>query len=107
MESTVEQRKHPRLPVNFEGIFSSEGIQNEQVVVLDLSFGGCRVGSTTYVPPDATIQLQIRPQRKAPIYVPSAVVRWVQGSTFGVQFRELPEQESKTLTHLLWSLSRI
>ena len=104
MEPTVEQRKHRRHSVNFQGVFSSDTVQGEEVVVLDLSLGGCRVGSPIPMPTETAIHLQIRPRQAAPIYVPSAIVRWVKGSAFGVQFQELAEHESKALTRLLWSL---
>jgi hypothetical protein len=104
MEPTVEQRKHRRHPVNFPGVLSAGPVQGNEALVLDLSLGGCRVTSTIPIPPDTTIQLQIRPHHVAPIYVPSAVVRWVKDSAFGVQFQELPEHESRALTRLLWSL---
>lgn len=104
MEPVIEQRNHRRYPVNFQGVFSSETVQGEEGVVLDLSLGGCRVGSQIPMPIDAAIHLQIRPRQAAPIYIPSAIVRWVRGSTFGVQFQELAKHESRALTHLLWSL---
>jgi len=104
MEPPVEQRKHRRHPVNFQGIYSSGSVQVKDAVVLDLSMGGCRVASTIPIPPDTTIQLQIRPHQAAPIYVPSAIVRWARGYAFGVQFQELPEHESKALTRLLSSV---
>jgi hypothetical protein len=104
MEPSVEQRKHQRQHVNLQGVYSSGSVQVEEAVVLDLSLGGCQVASTTPMPPDTTIQLQIRPHEAAPIYIPTALVRWATGYSFGVQFREVPEHESKALTRLLWSL---
>ena len=104
MEPTVEQRKHRRHPVNFQGVYSSGSVQVRDAVVLDLSMGGCRVASTIPMPPDTAIQLQIRPRQTSLIYVPSAIVRWASGYAFGVQFQELPERESKALTDLLRSL---
>jgi hypothetical protein len=104
MEPSVEQRKHQRQHVNLQGIYSSGSVQVEEAVVLDLSVEGCQVASTTPMRPDTTIQLQIRPHQAAPIYVPGAIVRWASGYAFGVQFRELPEHESKALTRLLLSL---
>lgn len=104
MEPATEQRKHRRHHVNFQGIYSSGSVQVREAIVLDLSMGGCRVASTIPMPPDTEIQLQIRPNQVAPIYVPSAIVRWASGYAFGVQFKELPEHESKALTRLLWSL---
>ena len=104
MVPAVEQRKHRRHSVNFQGVFSSNTVQGEEGVVLDLSLEGCRVGSPIPMPTDTSIHLQIRPRQAAPIYVPSAIVRWVRGSTFGVQFQELAVYESKALTRLLCSL---
>jgi hypothetical protein len=104
MEPIVEQRKHRRHPVNFQGVYSSGSVQVREAVVLDLSMGGCRVASTIPMPPDTAIQLQIRPRQTSLIYVPNAIVRWASGYAFGVQFQELPERESKALTDLLQSL---
>jgi len=104
MNPPIEQRKHRRHHVNFQGVYSSDSVQVKEAVVLDLSLGGCRVASTIPMPPDTTIQLQIRPHEAAPIYIPTALVRWATGYSFGVQFQKLPEHESKALTRLLWSL---
>jgi hypothetical protein len=104
MEPTVEQRKHRRHPVNFQGVYSSGSVQVREAIVLDLSMGGCRVASTIPMPPDTAIQLQIRPRQTSLIYVPNAIVRWASGYSFGVQFQELAERESKALTDLLRSL---
>lgn len=105
MEPTVEQRKHRRHPVNFQGVYSTGSVQVRDAVVLDLSMGGCRVASTIPMLPHTAIHLQIRPRQTSLIYVPSAIVRWTRGYTFGVQFQELPERESKSLTDLLRSLT--
>ena len=104
MESRVEHRKHPRHPVRFKSIFSTDGVRIEDGVVLDLSLGGCRMTSEVDVPSDTPIELHIRPDQHAPVYVPGAVVRWARDSAFGVEFSLLPELESATLTRLLWSL---
>ena len=50
-------------------------------------------------------ELQIWPRKSAPIPIPSAIVRWTQGSAFDVQFQELPIHESRSLTCLLRSLT--
>lgn len=101
MEPTVDQRKHRRYSVNFQGVFTSDTAPIEESVVLDLSVGGCRVGSPILMPTDTAIHLQIRPRQAASIYIPCAIVRWIKGSTFGVQFQEMAEHESRALTRLL------
>ena len=104
MDPTADQRKHRRYSVNFQGVFSFDTAPFEEGVVLDLSLGGCRVGSLILMPTDTALHLQIRPRQAPPIYVPCAIVRWVTASAFGVQFQELAEHESRALTRLLQSL---
>lgn len=104
MKPTVEHRKHQRYLVRFKSIFSTDGVRIEEGLVLDLSLGGCRFMSATPVPSGIPIELHIRPDQQAPIYVPSAVVCWGGDSVFGLAFKELPELESGTLTRLLWTL---
>ena len=104
LEPTVEQRKHQRYHVRFNSIFSTDGDGLEKGLVLDLSLGGCRLMSTIYVPSGCPIEVHIRPDQHSPIYVPSAVVRWTGESVCGLEFNELPELESATLTRLLWTL---
>jgi hypothetical protein len=104
METLVEQRKHQRYPVHFKSIFSADGKQIEDGWVLDLCLGGCRMTSGTLIPPGTVLELHIRPEQHAPVYIPGAVVRWARGSDFGVQFNYLPEIESATLNRLLYLL---
>jgi hypothetical protein len=104
METTVEHRKHQRYLVRFKSIFSTDGVRLETGLVLDLSLGGCRLMSAIHVVSGIPIEIHIQPDRHSPIYVPCAVVRWIGGSAFGVQFKELPELETATLTRLLWTL---
>jgi hypothetical protein len=72
--------------------------------VLDLSLGGCRAMSAIHVPSDRPIEIHIRPYQHSPVYISRAVVRWARDSGFGLEFKEIPELESATLTRLLWSL---
>ncbi len=105
MEPSIEKRKRPRHPVAIQGFFSSGTVRGEEGVVLDLSSEGCRVFSSAPIPHEAKVEIQIRPRQSAPIFIPSAVVRWSSGVIFGLQFTELASYESKTLTHLLWPLT--
>ena len=104
-KAIVEHRKHPRYPVRFKSIFSSDGVHIEDGFVLDLSFEGCRLMSAIHVPSGVSIELHIRPDQHAPVYISRAVVCWERESVVGLAFKELPELEAATLTRLLWSLS--
>ena len=101
MEFRVEKRKHRRHPVRFNSIFSTGGVWINDGVVIDLSLGGCRMISAIHILIDTPMELHIRPDQHAPVYVPSAVVRWAGEFSFGVEFNKLPELESATLTRLL------
>jgi len=105
MEALLEHRKHRRYPVRFKSIFSTDGVHIEDGLVLDLSLGGCRLTSPSHVPSNIPIELHIRPDQHSPVYVPRPVVCWVGDSVSGLEFKELPELESATLTRLLLSLS--
>ena len=104
MEPTVEHRKHPRYLVHFKSLLSPDGVRLEEGLVLDLSLGGCRLMSDIHVLPGTPLELNIRPDQHAPIYVPRAVIRWERDSHFGLEFNEVPEVELATLTRLLWTL---
>jgi hypothetical protein len=104
MEPTVEHRKHQRYPVRFKSIFSTDGVHLEDGLVLDLSLGRRRLTSAIHVPSNIPIEIHIRPDQHSPIYIPKAIVCWEGDSVFGLEFKELPELESATLTRLLWSL---
>jgi diguanylate cyclase (GGDEF)-like protein len=101
----MEHRMHQRYPVRFKSIFSMDGVHIVDGVVTDLSFKGCRLKSPIQIPFNITIELHIRPDQHAPVYISRAVVRWEVDTVFGLEFKELPELESATLTRLLWSLS--
>ena len=105
MESVVEHRRHPRYPVQFKSLISTDGKHIEEGVVTDLSLEGCRLTSAIHVPSAISVEIHIRPDQHSPVYISSAVVRWERDSVFGLEFKELPELEASTLTRLLWSLS--
>ncbi len=104
-ESTMEHRKHQRYPVRFKSIYSTDGIHIEDGLVLDLSLGGCRLASPLHVPYGTPVEIHIRPDQHAPVYVSSAIVCWGKNSHSGLAFEKLSELEVATLTRLLWSLS--
>ena len=101
MEPTVEHRKHQRYLVRFNSIFSTDGVHIKEGLVLDLSLGGCRLTSAIHVPAGIPIEMHIAITN--PFMSPSRCT-WEGNSVFGLEFKEVPELESATLTRLLWSL---
>ncbi len=101
MEPQVELRTYDRYPVRYKSLYSGDGTQIEEGFVLDLSFGGCRIMSKLPPPQGTSLELQIRPDHHAPVYIPRAVVKWIKEDAFGVEFAELSEPDALTLKRLL------
>jgi hypothetical protein len=106
MQPFEEHRQHPRHRVAYQCIFSADGIHITDGLVEDLSLGGCRIKGAQPLRPGTSMELQIRPEHHAPVYVPYATIRWIEATTFGVEFTSLPDLESSTLTRLLLPLFR-
>ena len=101
MDPAIEKRKYPRHPVSIQSVFSSGHIRGEEGTIVDLSYEGCRIFSSTVPTPESTIEIQIKPRQGSPVFVPKAVVRWMGESAFGVEFKALAGYESSKLTRLL------
>ena len=99
----IEQRRHPRQAVRVETMFSPDGTQIEDGLVLDLSQGGCRIVSAWQPSAGSFLQVQLRPQNHTFILIHQAVVQWVKDGVFGVAFTQVPDIEAGTLTRFLWS----
>jgi hypothetical protein len=84
-------------------MFSPDGTQIEDGLVLDLCQGGCRIVSTWQPSAGSFLQLQLRPHNHTFIFIPQATVQWVKAGMFGVAFTQVPDLEASTLTRFLWS----
>ncbi|MBI5775793.1 MAG: PilZ domain-containing protein [Nitrospirae bacterium] len=100
MEKRRERRVVVKDPVSFEGKF---GVGRG--TTFNLSLGGCALGSSTPVDPDATMRLELYiPSQKKPVKVDRARVTWTAGNDFGVEFLSLDAQERQHLKHYIASL---
>lgn len=101
MEQLHEHRKHVRHPVQFPCIFSTDGTHIIDGVVVDLSMGGCRIKCEQAMHAGISMELHVRPEHHAPVYVPYADIRWVEQDKLGVAFSQVAESDSATLVRLL------
>lgn len=100
----MEKRKQPRFTAQFRSTFSG-GQQEGQGKTIDLSHGGCRIETDHIVIVGATFEFRIyAPGLTWPLRIDEALVRWVQGKAFGVQFTSIhPDEQSKlkqVISHL-------
>lgn len=103
----MEQRQHPRFPVQFRSSFSSINRVAGDGNLGDLSIRGCRVFSPTGVTVGTALALRIEIGDDEPaVHVQQALVRWVKSGAFGVEFLSLTPDEWARLQHLVKELER-
>ncbi len=99
-----DRRAAPRFRVRFRTVVLIPGtaaIEGEGTV-LDLSLLGCRIDSPLPVQPSTFMSLRIyAPELDWPLMLDSAVVRWVNGTTFGLRFLRMGETERDRLAGVL------
>lgn len=68
----------------------------------DLSEGGCRIDSETPPPRGTYLSVGIvMPDHGGPLVIPVAVVQWVNGHTFRVEFLQVSPESQRRLRHYL------
>jgi hypothetical protein len=92
------RRAAPRVQVQLRSVVCDKSSVSEQMgVVTDLSLSGCRVRAPIEVHPALVMELKIYAHQEWPIMVRKALVQWVKGDTFGLDFLELRQAEKDRL----------
>ena len=101
-----DRRVTPRFRVDFRTVMSANSPMIEQIgSVLDLSLAGGRVETSLSVQTSLVMELRIYvPDLDWPIMVDEAVVQWVKGNTFGLQFVRLRQNQADRLA---WVIARV
>ncbi len=90
MDTTVNWRIHPRLPVEYPVIFGGAPFVGEGMVS-DLSLSGCSVTCDRTVLSGSYIKLSVLlPDPTTSLFIELGKIRWVRENTFGVEFIRLP-----------------
>ncbi len=97
-----ELRTSPRIPLDCRLFFSSTDLAEADATLLDLSSTGCAAESETTVRIDMNLDLWIfSPNYNWRMHIDHAVVRWVRGQVFGVEFLNLRPVQRKRLRQLV------
>jgi len=84
---TQPERRGRRLPVNCRLFFFGEDEFEGEAQVLDISTYGCQADSQVAVEVGMELRLSIfLGDQKWPLRIEQAIVRWVRGQTFGLEF---------------------
>lgn len=97
-----ELRTSPRIPLDCHLFFSAVNLLEADATLLDLSTTGCAAESATTVQPNMNLDLWIfSPTYSWRMHIDYAVVRWVRGRMFGVEFLNLRPAQRKRLRRLV------
>ena len=81
------ERRGRRLAMSRRLFFFGDGEFEGEATVLDISTNGCRATSSTEIKPGLSLKLSIFLQdQQWPVRIDEAVVRWVEGQAFGLEF---------------------
>ncbi len=94
----MNERKHLRFPVQFNSYFASPKADEGLGVVADMSTEGCLITSEARVQPGTALRVRISlPEINLHVQVAKAEVRWARDGQFGLEFKELSDQDSRNL----------
>lgn len=101
-EATMADRRGRRLNLSCRLFFFGENDFEGEATILDLSTGGCQATSLTEVQVGTTLRLSLFLQdQQWPVRIDEALVRWVQGSTFGLEFSEIRSAQRERIRALI------
>lgn len=101
-----ERRVQPRFTTQFRSTFSGRN-EEGQGRTLDISSGGCKIESDMTVAQGATFECRLHvPGLDWPLRIDEAMVRWIEGNTFGIAFTRIRPEELTKLKTVLANLDQ-
>ncbi len=100
--TTTAERRGRRLRLECRLFFFGEEDFEGEGLILDLSTGGCQVRSLIPVQVGMTLRLSLFIRDQVwPVRIGGAVVRWVKGNSFGLEFTEIRSAPRERIRWLL------
>lgn len=97
----MERRKHPRIPAQLQGFLLGNSHEVEGHTV-DLSLGGAQFDCDLEVFPGKLIRVRLTiPGFGETLDIQEARVQWVGEETFGVEFKDIKQEERDDLEQLI------
>lgn len=95
-------RKAPRIRLACRLFFSGGDFQEGEATVIDLSKSGCAAESETPVEVGMMLDLSLfLPDFEWRLHIEHAIVRWVDGHTFGLEFENMRPVHRERLRRLV------
>jgi len=101
-ESSMKDRRGRRLELSCRMFFFGDEEFEGEARLLDISTNGCRATSSIALAPGMTLKLSLfLPDHNWPLRVDEAIVRWVEGRDFGMEFLSIRQAQRERLRALL------
>lgn len=101
-ETSIKDRRGRRLSLSCRMFFFGNDEFEGEATLLDISTNGCRASSSIGLQPGMTLKLSLfLPDHKWPLRVDQAIVRWVEGQEFGLEFVSIRLAQRERLRALL------
>lgn len=101
-ETALKDRRGRRVPLNCRMFFFGDDEFEGEGQLVDVSANGCRATSTVHLSVGMKLKLSIfLPDHNWPLRVDEAIVRWIAGENFGIEFTVLREAQRERLRSLV------
>jgi c-di-GMP-binding flagellar brake protein YcgR len=101
-EAAMAERRGRRLSLNCRLFFFGEEDFEGEARILDLSTGGCQATSQTGVQVGTMLRLSLFLQdQQWPVRIDGAMVRWVNGNSFGLEFTEIRSAQRERIRAII------
>jgi hypothetical protein len=99
------ERRGRRMAMSRRMFFFGEGEFEGEATLLDISTNGCKATSITEVKVGSSLKLSLFLQdQQWPLRIDHAVVRWVDGPSFGLEFTGIRPAQRERLRSMLMKL---
>lgn len=107
-----EKREYERCEVNCRGWLTTDPahppVLDGDVVLTDLSMGGCKLDTKVALEPQTVVRLQFLTwEDQPPLTIDVAVVRSLRGGTAGLEFLDFHPKDKQRLSHFVKGLLTI
>jgi hypothetical protein len=101
-DATPKDRRGRRMELSCRIFFFGDDEFEGEGTLCDISTSGCRVSSSVAVQNGGLLKLSIfLPDHKWPLRVEQAIIRWVHGQEFGLEFTSIRLAQRERLRALL------
>jgi hypothetical protein len=101
-EAQLLDRRGRRLPLNCRMFFFGDDDFEGEATVLDVSTNGCRAETSVEVKVEMQLKLSLfLSDFKWPLRIDQAIVRWIDGKQFGVEFTSIRLAQRERLRNLI------